>query len=209
MVYASPTEIPGRLILDKKIPIHSRNISIDCFEIGDNLILLEGTLRDDRLLRSYYYSLGEYREPGVIHHMRINMRVSLPQLVITSAEAEMPATPREECIEIKDCIKKLIGLHVKHGFTRKVRKIMGGTLGCIHLTNLVLAMGSATIQGFASYCSRTREEGNTKISQFDVSPLINSCHLWRKDGPLVVKVRESQERFKKEIAKGQGLKVKG
>lgn len=176
--------------MDKKIPIHSRSISIDSFEVGDNLILLEGTLRDDRLIPSYYYSIGEHREPGTFHHITIRMTISLPRLVIVSTEAEMPITPKEECIEIKKCIKRLIGLRIKHGFTIKVKEVMGGTLGCIHLTNLVLAMGSAAIQGFAAYCSRTREGSDTKILEFDVSPLINSCHLWGEDGPLVAKVKE-------------------
>lgn len=180
--------------MEKKIRIHSRNISIDCFEVGDNLILLEGVLRDDRLFPSYYYSVGEYRDPGILHHIAVSMKISLPQLVITSAEAEMPTIPMAKCIEAKDCVKKLVGLQIKSGFTRKVSQIIGGTLGCVHVTNLVLAMASAAIQGFAAYCSRAREQSDTKILEFDVSPLINSCHLWRANGPLIAKIREFLKR---------------
>ena len=176
--------------MDKKIRIHSRNISIDCFEVGDDLMLLEGSLGDDRLFPSYYHAIGEHHNPEILHHITLSMTISLPGLVITSVKAEMPTIPNEECFEVKEIAGKLVGLRIKHGFTKNVRNIMGGTSGCIHLTNLVLAMGSTAVQGFASYCTRVREDNNNKLPDFDASVFINSCRLWRADGLFVTKIKE-------------------
>ena len=170
--------------MDKKIRIHSRNISIDCFEVGDDLMLLEGSLGDDRLFPSYYHAIGEHHNPGILHHITLSMTISLPGLVITSVKAEMPTIPNEECFEVKEIAGKLVGLRIKHGFTKNVRNIMGGTSGCIHLTNLVLAMGSTAFQ--ASLKKDGVEIVSSAASAAYLNPVIHRT-LVPRAGDLFVK----------------------
>ncbi len=153
-------------------------------------MLLEGSLRDDRLFPSYYHAIREHHKPGILHYIKLSMTISLTGLVITSVKAEMPTIPNEECLKVKECVAKLVGLRIKHGFTKNVRNIMGGISGCIHLTNLVLAMGSAAVQGFTSHCTRVREDNNNKLPDFDASVFIDSCRLWKADGLFVRKIME-------------------
>lgn len=46
------------------IRIHSRNISVDTYEAGEDRLLMEGTLRDDRFFPSYFYSARKFVDPG-------------------------------------------------------------------------------------------------------------------------------------------------
>lgn len=168
-----------------KTHIHKRNISVDTFETGDGTIMVEGKLKDDRLLPSFLYSTGKVSEPGVIHDIVVRLTVSLPRLLIEKAEADMRHVPSEVCREVITSVEKLVGLEIKHGFTQKVIDSMGGIQGCIHMSNLILAMGSAAVQGQWAYYSRKRDKPLMKVPKFDPSLLINSCWLWREDGDYI------------------------
>lgn len=174
--------------MEKKELIHSRNIQVNCFETGDTYILVEGWLTDERFSPAVLYSTGETRDPGVFHHMAATMAVSIHDLTIISVEADMPVVPVETCREIKDCVQKLVGLQIRHGFTDTVRLLIGYTEGCVHLMNLILAMGSAAIQGAGTYFTRKRDGVPAKMpagTDMDRSVLVNTCWLWREDGPLM------------------------
>jgi len=178
--------------------IHKRNISVDTFETGDGTIMVEGKLRDDRLLPSFVYSSGKFMEPGAIHDIVVRLTVSLPRLLIEKAEADMRHVPSDICREVVTSVERLVGLEIKHGFTQKVIDSMGGIQGCLHMNNLILAMASAAVQGQWAYHSRKRGDSAMKLPEFDPSLVVNSCWLWREDGD---NVRKMLEVLKKEESK--------
>ncbi|MBN2538440.1 MAG: DUF2889 domain-containing protein [Deltaproteobacteria bacterium] len=174
--------------MDKKIPVHSRDISIHIFSIDDGTLLAEGSLRDNRKLPSYSTAGGRYIDPGDIHHIVVRLYVSVPDNVIARAEADMVAVPGGGiCLEIKDSIKNLVGISVRQGFAKKVLDIMGGVKGCLHMTNLVIAMGSAIVQG--QYLRAEKNSPDTDMPEVDTSVLKNSCWLWRENGPHIEKLK--------------------
>ena len=61
--------------------IHTRTIDISIYESDSDAIVMEGVLRDERLLDSYRPT-GEFFPPGTLHHMIIRMIVRGPRLVI-------------------------------------------------------------------------------------------------------------------------------
>ena len=73
--------------------IHTSNISVRCYETEEAALLVEGSLADERLFPFFLYSANEARGPGVVHHMSIRLRLSLPELKILDADAEMPVVP--------------------------------------------------------------------------------------------------------------------
>jgi hypothetical protein len=178
--------------------IHKRNISVDTFETGDGTIMVEGKLRDDRLLPSFVYSSGKFMEPGAIHDIVVKLTVSLPRLLIEKAEADMRHVPSNICREVVTSVERLVGLEIKHGFTQIVIDSMGGIQGCIHMNNLILAMASAAVQGQWAYYSRKRGDSAMKLPESDPSLVVNSCWLWREDGD---NVRKMLEVLKKEESK--------
>ena len=163
--------------------VHTRDISIRTFDLGDHWILVEGTLVDR----------GHEQEPDkaskgaeLIHHMVIRLKVKGPGMLIEQAEATMPHHPREECPQVLPSIRNLGGVEIAPGYSMKVKKAIGGVKGCAHLTSLVIAMGESAVQGYWS----AYEKGRIGLREKTIKKFINTCHLWREDGPIVKKLRE-------------------
>lgn len=181
--------------MSKKIPVHARDISIHIFSIDDNMILAEGSLRDNRKLPSYSTAGRRYIDPGDIHHIVVRLYISVPGSVIVRAEADMVKVPGGEiCREMEEGIKNLVGISVMQGFTKTVLETMGGIRGFLHMTNLVIAMGSAIVQ--AQYHRGEKNSHDTDLPEVDISILKNSCWLWREGGPHMEKERSADEKIK-------------
>jgi len=188
----------------KRELIHSRKIIVNCYEADAQRLVIEGFLTDERLFPYIIHALGEKREAGLMHHVALTMELTIPQMRIVSAVAEMPVVPDAGCREIKKAVQRLNGRCIRPGFTNEVRALFGKTAGCLHLTNLILAMSSAAVQGLWSYFSRVREGASPPLPKADGSMIIDSCHMWRQDGPFVDNFRKRRidEPEKKSIGAG-------
>jgi hypothetical protein len=157
-------------------------------DLGDHTIEVEGDLIDHRDPPAHHVP-SEERE--LVHHMVIRMKIKGPAMFIEQAEATMPHHPRQECPVVLPWIRKLEGLRIAPGFTMKVKRVVGGKNGCAHLTSLIIAMGESAVQGYwAAYgVERGRERGREQ----DLKKFINTCYLWREDGPIVKEFRERLE----------------
>lgn len=176
----------------KKELIHSRKIEVNCYETDAERLVVEGFLTDERLFPYIIHAIRETREAGLMHHVAMTMELTIPDLKIFSITAEMPVVPDAGCRDIRDAVQKLQGRCIRPGFTGEVRDLIGKAAGCLHLTNLVLAMSSAAVQGLWSYLSRIREGAALSLPATDGSMLIDSCHMWRKEGPFVKKIRKNK-----------------
>ena len=174
----------------KKELIHSRKVIVNCYETDTERLIVEGFLTDERLFPYIIHALHETREAGLMHHVALTMELTIPQMKIVSIMAEMPVVPDAGCRDIKEAVQKLEGRFIRPGFTGEVRDLFGKAAGCLHLTNLILAMSSAAVQGLWSYLSRMREGAVPSLPATDGSMLIDSCHMWRKEGPFVEKIRK-------------------
>ncbi len=65
------------------------------------------------------------REPGVVHWMCVRLLVGGWPLSILDAEAEMPGIPHELCATTMERLKRLVGLSIASGYSRKVLKCLG------------------------------------------------------------------------------------
>ena len=166
--------------------VHTREISIRTSDLGKHYILVEGSLID-RQFRPRHTGASE--ESELVHHMLIRLKVKGPGMSIEQAEAEMPHHPREECTEVLPWIRNLEGLEIALGYSMKVKRAIGGVKGCAHLTSLVLAMGESAVQGYWA----AHERGRTGLRDKTIKKFINTCHLWREDGPIVRGHREVSE----------------
>ncbi len=157
-------------------------------DLGDHTILVEGNLIDHR----YRAGRSEVSEESeLVHHMVIQLKVKGPGMLIEQAEATMPHHPREECPEVLPWIRKLEGMEITPGYSMRVKKIVGGVKGCAHLTSLVIAMGESAVQGYwTAYVAETRAK---RLPEQTIKKFINTCHLWKEDGPIVKELRETSE----------------
>ena len=168
--------------------VHTRDISMRSLDLGDHSILVEGNLVDHRYPPRHNETSGE---PELVHHMVIRLKVKGPGMLIEQAEATMPHHPRKECPEVLPWIRNLEGLEIAPGYSMKVKKVIGGAKGCAHLTSLVIAMGESAVQGYwTAYGMERRQMG---LREQTIKKFINTCHLWKEDGPIVKEIRENLE----------------
>ena len=173
--------------------VHTRKIEINTFDLGDHRVLVEGKLADTRI--SHSPSAEPEGGPFLVHHLTARLWVQGPDLTISAVEAEMPTIPREICTQALPAVQKLLGLKIITGFTQKVKDLIGDVKGCSHLTNLFLTLGPAAVQGyFAAYGRRPQA---WSLNNPAVSRLLDSCHVWRKDGPYVKSLVAASERDQK------------
>lgn len=176
--------------------IQTRNIEISAYDcndecINDECIIVEGKLTDNHLITVYSARKGKH-PPDTIHHMVIRVLVKVPSLIIKDIEAEMLRTPHEECADIISVLDSVKGMKIAPGFTAEVKKIFSGTKGCAHLTALLLAMAPAVVQGSWIHITRKPLDNNFSsdlIEQF----LVDTCQVWRKDGPLAKRVLKIED----------------
>jgi hypothetical protein len=88
-------------------------------------------------------------------------------------------------------IRNLEGLGITPGYSMKVKKAIGGTKGCAHLTSLVIAMGESAVQGY--WAAYEAERGKKGLREQTIKKFINTCHLWKEDGPIARGLRETLE----------------
>jgi len=162
--------------------IHTRYIEISTYEYDEKHIVVEGILKDELLIP--VYASDKEKQPYSPHHMIIQLLIECPSLVIENINVEMPTIPYDWCIETADSLDPIKGLKIEPGFTSKVKKILREGKRCIHLTTLMFAIVPTVMQGYWTYSAR-------KPSSTDIPPeindhyLIDTCWVWRKDGPRV------------------------
>lgn len=172
-------------------PIHSRSLDLKTYPLVEDRIIVEGWLKDERFKRGYGLD-GQMRKEGLVHHMAVRLLVGGMPPTILDAEAEMQHVPHELCHSTQDCVKKVIGLEIKSGFGEVVRKKMGGVKGCAHLAHLVMVMGQEAVHGYWTHKLASKPPAPRPLEEIKgFSYVINSCSLWREDGPLHRHLKES------------------
>jgi len=169
---------------DRKI--QSRSIEISTYEDDGAHIVVCGELHDRRRVTTYSLD-GTKRPAATVHHMRVWIRVHTGTLAIEEVEAEMLQVPHAECTAMHKSLEAIAGLTLSPGFSAKVKQLLGGPRGCIHLTTLLLAMAPAALQGYWTH--NDRHPGKRKVSGEHLERyLVDTCRVWRREGPLVQKI---------------------
>jgi len=169
--------------------LHTRKIEVSTHEYDGQRIIVEGFLKDERFQDSHMLN-GETFPDGVIHHMMIRLLVNCSSLLIEDVDVDLLSVPRDECRETINCLAPVKGLTITKGFTSKVKKLVGGKKGCTHLVELLLAMAPAAIQGFAAYQSQKPSPPDPAHTRMIYHFLLNTCHVWREDGPLAESLKK-------------------
>lgn len=180
--------------LIRESPVHERRMELRTCPVGEDQVVVEGWLRDERMVQGYYWD-GTVRLPGVVHHIGVWLLVGDWPLRILEAEAEMRKVPQELCPTVQDTVKKVVGLTIESGFSGRVLDRVGRVEGCTHMAYLIMAMGPAAVHGYWTHKSRERRPVPRSLEEFPgLHMLVNSCMLWREEGPLIHKVRDFLER---------------
>lgn len=144
----------------------------------DGLWEVEGSVKDVRS-HDVAFSGGGSRAAGrPIHDMRIRLTVDRAA-VIREIYASTEASPFSGvCDSITSRYQGLVGMRIGPGFRRQVREMLGGTKGCTHLTDLLLATGTVVMQTLADVTPNSDSEPHFSLG---------GCHALDTSGEIVAK----------------------
>jgi hypothetical protein len=164
--------------------LHTRKIEVTTYNYDGLRIIVEGVLKDERFQEAYTIT-GQTLPAGVIHHMGIRLLINCSNLLIEDVDVDLISMPREVCRETSASLAPIKGLIVTKGFTLKVKKLAGGSKGCTHLVELLLAMAPAIFQGFVAYREQRPSGFDPDQVKKVLQSLANTCRGWHEDGPYV------------------------
>ena len=174
--------------------VHRRKIEIQTYPAQEDQIIVEGLLEDKQMVHGYRWD-GQPRSPGIVHHICATLLVGDWPLTIMDAEAEMTSVPHDLCPTTLDTVNRLVGLQIVSGYSEKIRDLIGGTQSCAHLVHLLTVMGPAALHGYWTHLCRNPRPFPTSLEEVsNLNAVINTCRLWREDGPLVQNIKEALQK---------------
>lgn len=176
--------------------LHTRNYETRVYLLSENELLARGAVRDTKPPGLYIEGDPDTLD---IHEMHVELRVSLPDLVIRAARVDFATHPAATCPHIAGHYENLVGLSIARGFTHKVRELFGGPRGCTHTTALIQSMAPAIVQSTWSVNIRRRRLADPEsAAEVDAQQKrhfagnLNTCHVWKEDGDHVAKLKRGE-----------------
>ena len=188
-------DIDGGWLLGPPAPreaVHTRSIVCRSFRRGDDLFDIEGRFIDTRPFAYDSEFRGHCNAGAALHHMQVRLTVDRTRH-IRALESAMPGTPYPSpggCSEVNANFQRLVGCSIGRGFRKMVAERLGGIEGCTHVRALLEAMAAAAVQCFASAAHAPRRPGQSEpVRIWRLDALLDTCHSYRSDGPVVQRLR--------------------
>lgn len=178
------------------VPLHTRNYDVLAFRKDASTLLLRGEVRDVKPPGLY---IDDDPDPLTVHHMVIELSVTIADLVIVEASARMETHPQTTCPDVMPAYEQIVGLSIARGFNAKVRQLFGGPLGCTHTTALLVAMAPVALQSAWSLnmLNRQGEDGprvfDPAAREAVIRSSLNTCHIWAEGSVHHLEVRDQAD----------------
>ena len=156
--------------------LHRRAILVEGFKREDGNYDIDAVLEDTKTHR-FSTDRGTLDPSQVLHGLSARMTIT-PQFEIIDFTVAMDDTPSDSCLTVVPHFKAMIGLVITRGFVRAAYERIGGTLGCTHIRELLQQMATVAMQ-------TTFQERMNRRDPAAPPPLLNTCHGWRADGPMM------------------------
>jgi hypothetical protein len=179
--------------------LHTRAIEINGYRRSDGLFDIEAHLTDRKSFGQTNYDRGYIDAGEPVHDMWLRLTID-EEMLIQSVEAVSDKTPYAMCPTAAPNFSRLAGLHIKSGFLREANQVVGGTIGCTHLRELLQQMATTAFQTInpAKAKKQLVAEGvSTEGRGSDVfdkriteqwgggNRILNTCLAYDDKGPLV------------------------
>jgi hypothetical protein len=137
---------------------HRRAIRADAYEREDGLWDIEACLTDEKP-RDVKLASGVRPNGLPIHELWLRITIDR-KLNVVDAEASSDWVPYPGLCEASNpAYRALIGLNLFQNFRRDAARLLAGTAGCTHLTELCAILPTAAIQAFAGDVWNTEKGG--------------------------------------------------
>jgi hypothetical protein len=178
--------------------IHTRAIEINGYRRADGLYDLEAHLIDTKTFGQMNYDRGYIPAGEPIHDMWLRLTID-DTMRIVAVDAVSDKTPYVLCPAAAPNFSRLIGLQIRAGFLREANHLVGGTVGCTHLRELLQQMATTAFQTInpAKVRQEMQAEGTDDVPGSDKADaritekmggppkILNTCLAYADDGPLV------------------------
>ncbi|HLS68015.1 MAG TPA: DUF2889 domain-containing protein [Kiloniellales bacterium] len=159
--------------------LHNRQYDFRGFRREDGLWDIEGRIVDTKTYAFENRHRGRI-EPGTpVHDMQVRLTLD-DDFRIHDIEAVTDASPFAICPGAAPNYRKLIGVRIAPGWRDLLKRELGGTGGCTHITEMLMAIGTVAFQTIVPMRKRERPGAAGRRP-----PLLNSCHAFAEDGPVV------------------------
>ncbi|HVZ07401.1 DUF2889 domain-containing protein [Rhodopila sp.] len=180
--------------------LHRRSIEINGFRRADGWYDIEAHLTDCKSYSQDNYDRGHIPAGEPVHDMWLRLTVD-EHMDIRAVEAVSDHTPYVMCPTAAPNFQKLVGLRIKAGFLREANHLVGGTVGCTHLRELLQQMATTAFQTIgpakakreveAAQAASGRHAGSDAVDKRITEKwgsgrkIINTCLAYDEKGPLV------------------------
>ena len=96
-------------------------------------------------------------------------------------EAATDAGPYQACPAVAPNYARMFGVTLGPGWSRAIKERLGGVEGCTHLREMLGAMATVAFQTLYPVLAKKAADKPRPGKP----PLINTCHAYRADGPVV------------------------
>lgn len=162
--------------------VHTRTIECRGYHRDDGLWDIEAHLVDTKTYSFENRWRGTVAPGTPVHEMWLRLTID-EDMVVQEAEAATDNAPFSICGQIAPAYSALKGLRIGPGWTARVRGLLGGTKGCTHLVELLGPMATVAYQTLVG--RRRREKAEAGAEPKRRPRIIDSCHAWASDGPVV------------------------
>jgi len=163
--------------------VHTRTITCKAYRRRDGLWEIDGTVCDEKAQQVPFRSRPPVPAGGIMHLLSLKLVID-NDYTIREAQANSSVVPWPDCGGTDQSYSKLAGLRIGPGFNKKVRELLGGALGCTHLTDLLGEVANTYFQ--ASWPERTARQWSLaadprKWPDQSTLSFVGQCHAWRRD----------------------------
>jgi hypothetical protein len=175
--------VPLSTSIERK-PAHTRIVTCQGYKRIDDLWDIEGRIVDTKPYRFPNHDRGGWIEADeALHDMSVRLTINI-DLEVVDAEACIDFSPYNYCHQVSHVARRLIGLKIAPGWTKKSKLAMGSSAGCTHLTELLGPVATTAIQ---TIVSARRSDASENTIKENVREFINTCHSYQQDSPVVKK----------------------
>jgi hypothetical protein len=160
--------------------LHTRDIKCTGYQRADGLWDIEGSITDTKTYSFENLSRNGISSGEPIHHMLIRLTID-NDLLIHDAEAATESSPYDICPTITEAFKNLKGVKIGAGWRKEVARVMGRTLGCTHLRDLL--SGPVAVTAYQTIIPKRRRE-ESRPDPSERPAVLNTCIAYADDGQI-------------------------
>lgn len=160
--------------------MHSRAYDFRGYHREDGLWDIEGHMTDTKTYSFPNTHRGEVRAGEPVHDMWVRLTLD-DSFTVVAVEVTTDAGPFSICPDVAPNFQALKGERIKRGWHQRLKDLLGGTQGCVHLVEMIGAMGTVAFQ--TMYHARAERPAETAGEKRPA--ILDTCHALASDGKVV------------------------